>query len=187
MYPIFYFLSVQLQNNWRIAWLIGLMIYWLIWGIGFPLLTIGHKKIVQAIIPRKFNLTLVLLVLFLLIMTTVFKWIPGSIQYEKSTIWTLVILIFSAFGNGFFEEIYWRGTFMILFPKNIIFRIIWPSIGFALWHYVPGSVNPDSSHIIGLMSGALFLGFYSGFLAWKSNSIWWSILAHVLGGLIIIV
>jgi membrane protease YdiL (CAAX protease family) len=186
MCPIFNFLSVQFHDNWRISWILGLMIYWIIWGIGYPLLTIGIRSITSIIKPQKPSIILILLVLFPLIMTTVFKFIPGSIRYDKPDMFILTILIFSAFGNGFCEEIYWRGVFMKLFPKSLLFRIIWPSIFFGLWHYIPGSLNPESSHVIGLMIGAIFLGFYSSLIAWKTDTIWWSILIHVFGGIIVI-
>lgn len=186
MYPIFRILSVQFHDHWRIAWLLGLMIYWLLWGFIYSLLAIGKKSISSLIKPQKLKFSILLLVLFPLSMTLIFKFIPGGVNYEKTAPWILPILLFSAFGNGIFEEIYWRGVFMKLFPKNLLFRIFWPSIWFGLWHYIPGSLNPDSSHVIGLMIGAVFLGFYSSFIAWRTNTLLWSILIHVLGGIIVV-
>lgn len=186
IYPVFHLFSVIFHHNWRIGWLLGLMIYWLIWGMVYPLLVIGRKNIAEIIRPQKPNILVILLVLFPLIMAAIFKYIPSGMRYDKTSTLILLLLLFSAFGNGFFEEIFWRGVYMKLFPHHIFFRIVWPSIWFGLWHYIPGSVNPDSSHVIGLMTGALFLGFYSGFLAWKTNSLWWSIIVHVLGGIIMV-
>jgi len=186
MYPVFRLLAFLLPDNWRIAWILGLMIYWLIWGIGYPVITIGQSYIRTIIKPQKPTIILILLVLFPLLMTIIFKFIPGSIKYDKPDIFIILLLILSAFGNGFFEEICWRGVYMKLFPKNLFFRIIWPTVFFGLWHYIPGSLNPESSHVTGLIIGALFLGFYSGFLAWKTNTLWWSILTHILGGIIVV-
>lgn len=186
MYPTFRFLSVLFPENWRYAWLAGLMVYWLLWGIGYPMLAIGPKSIGKIIKPQKPGALVILLVLFPLIMATIFKFIPGSLKYDKPDALIYLLLLFSAFGNGFFEEIYWRGVYMELFPKNLLFRMIWPSIWFGVWHYIPGSMNPDSSHVVGLIIGALFLGFYSSFLAWKTNTLWWSVVVHVLGGIIVV-
>ncbi len=97
----------------------------------------------------------------------------------------MLLLLSTAFGNGFFEEVLWRGVYMQLFPENYFFRIIWPSTWFALWHYVPGSVSP-SGNVIGLIIGAGFLGVYSSYLAKWTNTIWWSIVAHTLGGIIMV-
>lgn len=186
MYPIFQLLSMPFHNNWRIGWFLGLMIYWLLWGIGYPLLIIGKESIGVIIKPQKPNISIILLVLFPLIMTAIFRFIPGGMKYEKPDALIFLLVLFTAFGNGFFEEILWRGVYMKLFPNNLLLRIVWPSIWFGLWHYVPGSINPNSSHVLSLIIGALFLGFYSSFLAKKTNTLWWSIVTHVLGGIIMV-
>jgi len=187
MYPIFQSLSITFNNNWRIGWFLGLMIYWFLWGIVYPLLIIGKDNIEVIIKPKKPNITVVLLVLFPLIMTFIFRFIPGGLKYEKPDAFIFLLLLFSAFGNGFFEEILWRGVYMKLFPNNLLLRIVWPSIWFGIWHYVPGVVNPDSGQVLGLIIGAVFLGFYSSFLALKTKTLCWSIVTHVLGGIIIVV
>ena len=187
MYPIFHFLSILFHDNWRIGWLIGLMIYWLLWGFGYSILAIGKKNIRKLLHPQKLNIRLVLFILFPIFLSIIFKLIPAGITYDKPDKFILLLLIFSVFGNGLFEEIYWRGVYMKLFEKNLLFRIIWPSIWFGIWHYVPGSLNPDSSHVIGLMIGAVFLGIYSSFIAWRTNTLWWSIIIHVTGGMIVVI
>jgi len=186
MYPLFQFLSLVFHNNWRIGWLLGLAIYWLFWCIGYPLLIIGRKSIGEIIKPQKLNVTIILLVLFPLIMTVVFRLIAGGMTYEKPDVLIFLFFIFSVFGNGFFEEILWRGVYMKLFPNNLLLRIVWPSIWFGLWHYAPGSVNPSGGHVLGLIIGALFLGFYSSFLAKIPNTLWWSIITRTFGGIIMV-
>ena len=163
MYPIFHFLSAVFHHNWRIGWLLGLAIYWVIWGLIFSLFIIGRENIRRLITPQKPTMPIIVLVLFPLVMTALFKFIPGGMAYEKPNALIILLLISSAFGNGIFEEILWRGVYMKLFPQNLLLRIVWPSIWFGLWHYVPGSVNPESGHVVGLIIGALFLGFYSPF------------------------
>jgi len=75
---------------------------------------------------------------------------------------------------------------MKLFPGNILFRIVWPSIWFALWHYAPGSVSPNAN-VLGLIIGSGLFGFYLSFLAKKTGTIWWSIVTHILGGIIMVI
>jgi membrane protease YdiL (CAAX protease family) len=95
------------------------------------------------------------------------------------------MMISTAFGNGIFEEILWRGAYLKLFPENIWIRIIWASIWFALWHYVPGSISKDGNPIP-LMIGSLMFGFVLSFTAHKTKSIWWCIVSHIVGGLIMV-
>ena len=118
-------------------------------------------------------------------MAGLYRFIPGM-EYEKSSGWIFLLLLSTNFGNGFFEEVLWRCTYMELFPDSIFFRIVWPSIWFALWHYVPGSVSL-TGNAIGLMIGSGLMGFYLSFLAKKTGTIWWTIVAHAIGGFIMIV
>ena len=54
MYPIFSSLAGALVND-RIAWYLGLIIYWLVWGLAFSLIIIGKKDIIALIRPQKTN------------------------------------------------------------------------------------------------------------------------------------
>ena len=75
---------------------------------------------------------------------------------------------------------------MELFPGRIFYRIIWPSICFALWHYAPGSVSANSN-LLALIIGAGLFGFLLAFLAKKTGGIWWCVVAHTLGAIVMIV
>jgi len=182
MYPIFRFLSRALGE--RLGWYFGLMTYWVIWGGLFTTLMIGKEIVLALIQPQKLTLKIALFVLFPLVMSALYRLVPGM-DYEKPKFWVLLLLISTAFGNGFFEEIFWRGMYLQLFPKSILWQIIWPSILFALWHYIPGSVHSDGN-VVGLMVGAGFFGFFLSFLARYTGTIWWGIIAHVLGGIIMV-
>jgi membrane protease YdiL (CAAX protease family) len=182
MYPIFQFLSGKLGET--IGWYLGLASYWLIWGALFPLAVIGVDGIIAMIRPQKLTVKILLLVLFPVLMASLYRFIPGM-GYDKSNFWMFLLFISTAFGNGFFEEVLWRGVYRRLVPDSILFSIIWPSIWFALWHFVPGSVHSDGN-VVALMIGAGIFGFYLSFLAKQTGTVWWSILSHVLGGLVMV-
>ncbi len=185
MYPIFQLLSGAFGENWRIGWYLGLVLYWLTWCIAFPVWIIGKESIAKIIRPQRLNVKVFLLVLFPLLMASLYRFIPGM-EYQKPSVWILLLLLSTNFGNGFFEEVLWRGVYMELFPDSTLFRIVWPSIWFALWHYVPGSVAPNGN-VLGLMIGSGLMGFYLSFLAKKTGTIWWTIVAHTLGAVIMII
>jgi membrane protease YdiL (CAAX protease family) len=182
MYPIFQFMSRVFGD--RMGWYIGLVMYWIIWGGAFSWLMIGRQSIGKIIRPKKLTLRILLLILFPLLMATLYKFIPGM-EYDKPSVWIFLLLVSTNFGNGFFEELLWRGVYMSLFPGSLMFRIIWPSIWFALWHYVPGSVIANGN-VIGLIIGSGLMGFYLSFLARKTDTIWWTIVTHTIGGFIMI-
>lgn len=183
MYPIFQFLGNQLGNS--VGWYLGLWIYWIIWGWVFPWVMIGKDSIVRLIRPQKLTLQLFFMVAFPVIMAAIFRFITGM-EYEKPALWFLFILISTNLGNGFFEEVLWRGMYLELFPTRVTLRIVWSTIWFALWHYAPGSISA-SGNPIGLMIGSGMMGLYFAFLAHKTKTIWWTMIAHALGGLIMVV
>jgi membrane protease YdiL (CAAX protease family) len=182
MYPIFEFLPRVCGD--RIGWYLGLVLYWLIWGGIFSLWIIGVENIRKIVKPQKLSINIFFLVLFPLVMAALYRLIPGM-DYEKPSAWVFLLLLSTNFGNGFFEEVFWRGIYMVLFPDRFLFRILWPSIWFALWHFLPGSVFSDSN-VMGLMVGSGLMGLYLSFLAKKTGTIWWTIVMHTLGGFIMI-
>lgn len=180
MYPIFNSLAGALDND-RIAWYLGLITYWLIWGMVFPLIIIGRKDIKALVRPQKPNVKAFLFVAIPMIFTLIGRFAFGMI-YESENLWILLLLISTAIGNGFFEEVLWRGVYAQLFPEKIFHRIIWPSLWFALWHYVPGSIFGDN--MASLMIGAGIFGLYLSYMTKKTNTIWWAIITHFLCGII---
>ncbi|MFB0533541.1 MAG: CPBP family intramembrane glutamic endopeptidase [Anaerolineae bacterium] len=183
MYPVFQLLSGAFGGS-VIGWYLGLVLYWLIWCTAFPLWIVGKESIRKVIRPQRLNIRVFLLVLFPLIGASLYKLIPGM-GYQKPSLWIFLLYVSTSFGNGFFEEVLWRGVYMELFPDSILFRIVWPSIWFALWHYAPGSVS-SNANVLGLMIGSGLFGFYLSFLAKKTGTIWWSIVAHAIGAIIMI-
>ncbi len=184
MYPVFQLLS-EVFNGTVTGWYLGLVTYWILWGAIFPLWLIGMKNLNPIIRPQRLTVKVSVLILIPLILALLYKFITGM-DYGKLNFWVLIFYLSTSFGNGFFEEVLWRGVYMKLFPDNIIFRIIWPSIWFALWHYAPGSVSPNAN-VLGLIIGSGMFGFYLSFLAKKTGTIWWSILTHILGGIIMVI
>lgn len=184
MIPVFRILSGVFPQDWRYGWALGLASYWIVWCGICSWLLIGKINILQIIQPQRLTPQIFILVLIPIIGAGLYRLVPGM-EYEKPTLWILLILIATTFGNGFFEELFWRGVYLELFPKSILWGMIWPSVWFALWHYAPGSVAPDGNPW-GLMIGSGVMGLYLSFLARRTGTIWWTILMHTLGGLIMI-
>jgi membrane protease YdiL (CAAX protease family) len=186
MYPIFQSLAGFIEND-RIAWYLGLATYWFVWGIFFPIIMIGTINIKKLIRPRRLSKKILMLLAIPIIGAVAAKLVPGMGGYEKESVLLAILIISTPFGNGFFEEVLWRGVFVKLFPENIFFRMIWPSIWFGIWHYVPVSMNnPELTGLIGMMVGPLLMGLYLSYLTYKTNTLWWAIVTHTVGGIIMI-
>ena len=146
MVPIFRLFAEIFPEEWRIGWYLGLVAYWVIWGGVFSWLMIGKVRLREIVRPRKVTTTVFLLVLLPLLIAALYRIIAGN-EYEKPSVWIFLLLISTNSGNGFFEEVFWRGVYMELFPGSVLLRIVWPSVWFGLWYYVPGSVSPDGGSI----------------------------------------
>ena len=182
MYVVYHLLSRAFSDT--VTWYVGFLVYWGIWGAVYSFSMIGKHNLLEIIRPRKPNKTVLLFVAVPILIALVFRMLTG-IEYDKGdTLWHILI-ISTAFGNGFFEEVLWRGVYMSLFPKGILHRIILPALWFGLWHYLPGSVSPNTN-VVTLMVVAGAFGLYLGLLAKKTNTVWWPIVVHTLGGIVML-
>ena len=184
MIPAFRVLVDKTKTHWRVGWALGLALYWVTWCGLFAWLLIGKEKILQLIHPQKLTLEVFILVLIPILGAGLYRLVPGM-SYSKPAAWIILILIMTSFGNGFFEELLWRGVYLELFPKSILWGMIWPTVWFGLWHYAPGSVAPGRNPW-GLVIGSGMMGLYLSYLARRTGTIWWTILMHTLGGIIMI-
>ena len=149
---------------------------------------IGKDNIKRLIHPQKPSKKVLLLISVPLLGALGTRLFVPGMGYEKESVWILLLLISTTLGNGFFEEVLWRGVYMTLFPNRVFFRMILPSICFGVWHYVPGSIFHDNiTGMIGLMTGSMMMGLVLSYMTKKTNTLWWSILAHFAGGIIMIV
>jgi len=187
MYPIFNSLAEVLDND-RIAWYLGLIIYWILWGMVFPIIMIGKNNIIALIRPQRPKVAIIVPISIILLGALSARLFVPGMEYEKQNAWILLLLLSTCFGNGFFEELLWRGVYYELYPNNIFFRMIWPSIWFGIWHYVPVSINNNElTGLIGMIIGPILMGLVLSYMTKKTGTLWWSILAHTIGGIIMVV
>jgi membrane protease YdiL (CAAX protease family) len=163
-----------------LGWYVGFMVYWPVWCVLYPLWMLGWDGFRGLFRSRKLGLSEWGLMFFYPTMAFI-----GTFLFEQQQreIPEMILYIFMSFGNGFFEEILWRGVYVRLFPEDKLWGFVWPTLWFAIWHYAPGSISPWTNVGV-LMAGALGLGACVGWLAMKTGSIRWSIISHTLSGLI---
>jgi membrane protease YdiL (CAAX protease family) len=61
--------------------------------------------------------------------------------------------------------------------------ILYPAIGFALWHLAPQSIFPAENKPAFILS-TLFLGLAYGFIAYSTGSAFWTAISHSLNGIL---
>ena len=145
-----------------------------------PLLLVGSGQIIERYQIIKINTKYVLVFLFSVFMTLIGGFFMSAAERD---IIGLVIWLGMSLGNGIFEEILWRGTYPILFPDNKVFGFAWPAIWFSIWHFAPGSLSQNFQPIV-LVSGALMLGVFFGWGAFKTKSLSCASVGYTFSGLI---
>lgn len=92
----------------------------------------------------------------------------------------LLALIYAVF-NGSIEELFWRGLFNKVF-NTPLFAFFYPLLMFSCWHIAlavgQGMVYTGGSLV--LIGGASFMGVLWGVVAYRTKSIKYTTIAHVL-------
>ena len=182
MFLIYTLFGIIFGNE--VGWYLGLFVYWMLCGLLFSAWLIGFNKIKEFSAPRKLKMKMIPLILFPVLMAFIFRYFSGT-EYNKINIYGALLLMITAFGNGIFEEILWRGVYMELYPNSNFMRIIYSTIWYAMFHFASGSLS-SNSNVLGLVIGSAFFGIYLAFLAKWTDTIWWCILCHILGGLVVV-
>lgn len=180
---VFYFSSRFLGNN--LGYVIGFSFYYIFWCYGAPFALMGKKQFLSLFkevnsLFRKKNWYLII-IFFLIVFGTVMMYLIPSIN--EATLNLILLAIPIAFMHGVGEEALWRGLYVKTFPKNIFLGIIYPSIAFGLWHLSPQIIFP-AENLPAFVGSTMFLGFSYALIAYKTGSIRWVALLHVLGSLL---
>jgi uncharacterized protein len=168
----------------QIGYFAGFLVYWVLWCLLFSLWILG-KGGLSGLFQRamqlqgRHNRLLLLLLIWppLLAATTVlpakFAQITGLVLAGSAAL---------AVVNATLEEVLWRGAYIHVFPDSKFWGWIYPSIGFALWHIVPLSVHNNSmpGGMASYLAGALVIGLSYGWVAWRTGSIRWTVMSHVV-------
>lgn len=116
-----------------IGWYLGLVTYWLTRCTVLPPTLVGWQRIKALVRPEPLRGWGFVLLLIPLLRASLYRLVPGM-GYEKHAFRMVVLCASTAFGDGFFKEIFWRGVYMNPCPNRILMRFVCPTIAFALWH-----------------------------------------------------
>jgi hypothetical protein len=166
------------------AWYLGLVIYWLAWGVALPAYALGWRRLRPRLALRRPDGWTVALASIVLAVTVVGRVAAGS-AYPHDTWLALALLVTVALANGVFEEVGWRGVYLEAFRGQPLLSIVWPSLGFGLWHLAPGSVAAGGGVVTLALAAAAF-GLVLALVAARSG-VGWAVLLHTAAGLIQVV
>jgi hypothetical protein len=166
------------------GYLLGFLFYWIIWCVLVPLLYLGIDGFLSLFVDE----TPLLsgpnwLAAILWVVITLVSLVMYGKNFIQASLPLILLAIPLATINGFCEELIWRGLYVRAFPENIWLAIIFPSIGFALWHLAPTQIFSDGSKFSFILS-TFFLGLAYGFVAYQTGSAKWTAISHSINGIL---
>ena len=166
------------------AYLYGFIFYWIFWCFLISLISVGLEGIREMFSkpdprfgkPMWLGLLLLVGPPLLIYLTQFSSSIKGA-----SSIFILCSLLY-ALSNGTFEEIFWRGTYLVAFDGHLFWGYLYPSIWFGLWHLSPQVVDSGTvtTETLTFALISISLGLVWGWVARSSGSIRWTVFAHIL-------
>lgn len=164
----------------KTGYLAGFLFYWIAWGLFIPVMIAGFKGVFSFFgRPAETKLTW-LNILLLVIPCLLAVFFGPFLQRAGKITWLMWIVSFViAVVNAVTEEIIWRGLYVKYF-KDPLWGLIYPILGFALWHISPNSVNPSSFGIPLFVLFSGILGVFWGVAAYRTKSVRWTLLSHII-------
>jgi uncharacterized protein len=124
----------------------GFLFYWILWCMLFPLALLGPQTLVRLFrcVHSPFGHPWWLGAFCLIappLVAFVFLF-PKAMR--KASVKLMLVSALLAIVNGPLEEVLWRGAYLTLFPGQFWLALLYPSVGFALWHLAPMSIVPPA-------------------------------------------
>ena len=166
------------------GYLLGFGFYWLFWCLLIPRALLGKAEFAAILHDRAPLLNranwLAALLWLAVMLTAVFMYAG---EFIRAPLTLILLAVPLATVNGCCEEILWRGLYVHLFPHNPWLAILYPSLGFALWHFAPQVIFP-AENVFGLVVSTFFLALPYGYIAWRTGSARWTAVSHSLSGIL---
>lgn len=163
----------------KTGYLFGYLFYWIFWCYLIPFLILGPAGL-SAVFVNKMKLSVLLSVILLIPIIIAFFGIPFIPYLCKLTPLIAIVSLLTALVNGTGEELFWRGVYIKYFPNNLFLGYLYPTFMFALWHISPRAVQSNSVGTFSFILGALLMGLCWGYVAWRTKSIRWTVVSHMI-------
>ena len=179
---VFHYASIYLGT--KAGYFTGFLFYWLFWCLTVPLIVIGWTEIKTFFLRIPLRVSELSWVEIIMLATPLLLGygyaFPKALHAANSLI--IISSLLLAIINALLEEILWRATFIKYFGGNLFMSLIYPTIGFGLWHYAPQTIYPSNTPgtTIAFIGVATIVGLFYGFIARKYKSIYWTTIAHIL-------
>jgi membrane protease YdiL (CAAX protease family) len=168
----------------KCGYLGGFLFYWVVWCLLLPWWVLGTDGILQLFREgsSRFGQPAAVGVILLVLPCLLGYGYAFPRAIGQADILIVVLSAALALTNGTLEELLWRGTYLKAFSGNWLLGYVYPSLGFAVWHFAPQDVAPNraSGGRLSFVAAAGVVGLMWGWVARGSGSILWPAISHVL-------
>jgi membrane protease YdiL (CAAX protease family) len=182
--PVYQLLERRYGKKW--SYLGGFLFYWTAWCLLFPLALLGPQRLLGLFhgVSSPFGHPWWLGAFCLLappLVAFIFLF-PAALRRASTRLVFVSALL--ALVNGPLEVVLWRGASLTLFPGQFWLTLLYPSLGFAVFHLAPMSVVAPTGRgrwgKAALVAQVCFLGLVWAWVANNTGSILWTAVAHIL-------
>ena len=161
----------------KVAHLFGMATYWVVLS-AISLAVLGRAGITRVIESFP-DLNAALWLCLALPVVLAFAFGPFAKQIPLVTPRVFLLSAMLAIVNASLEECFWRGVYVYYFSSPLT-AWLFPAVGFAIWHFAPLSVIPYRKGSAFFVLSSFLLGLCWGLVAFKTKSIGWNIVSHIL-------
>lgn len=162
----------------------GFLVYWLVWGLAIPILLAGPRQLLGILVtpgvPGSRIPWWVVILLGVPPLIGIAFVFPGL--FPDSGDRTLAALLAYALINGILEEVFWRGLFARAFAGDIGRGLWYPAVMYAGWLVIALTAGGPwfAVDALAVFGAGLGIGLLFGWVAWRTGSIRWTVMSHVL-------
>ena len=164
------------------GYFIGFIVYW-IYCVAFAIILFKkqNKNLSDILYPNLKSRKAFLYSLLTLIPILGVFFVHFLPNINSLTIGIILMVLVNSVVNGFIEELYWRGLFLLEFKQNIWIGLWLSTFLFGAWHIALYSIKDISyGGFFALVGGSAFMGLLWSFCSRKLNSIAFPVIAHIL-------
>jgi uncharacterized protein len=180
---IIFFFTSRLINPY-IGYLIGKFAYWMLGCLIVPSILLKKNILNTMKMKEKFLVfeNWWIIILFgITIIVPLFMYNTFDKVINSSAVILITAIPFSIM-NSVCEESLWRGCYLSIFKRNVLWAVFMPSFLFSLWHIAPQMALPHDNVILFAIS-TFPLGLVYAIMTYKTQSTFWSIIGHTISGI----
>jgi membrane protease YdiL (CAAX protease family) len=164
------------------GYLVGFLVYWCVWCLAVPVFLLGPSRVRELFADRHPRLGRpwligLLALLFPAVGALATRWFPEVGGAGVAMVGGALVI---GVVNATMEELLWRGVFVSYWPSDWRLGLLWPTIGFGAWHLAPQVIRPAAMGPLPYGASAALLGLCWGWVAFRTGSLRWTWLSHVV-------